>query len=266
VLGWWWVHKRATGWAVSPPDETYGTHREAVGLMGMARNAAILLWRVLDQGRVFVVCLIAALLLLKARRNAPEGYPLKPLLWILVVPMATWALFFIPLSNPIGHRYWMVSYACLALVAAWLLSTLKKPWLRGALSAALLCGLLSGHWWLYPDPIAKGWDSTLAHHDWFVVQRQMDDHLRSKGIVQDICTDFPNLVNHGISRLEPTSFYPQQYLPYQEHKDAGCEWVVQGNVMNGFEKEDLNHLAQHYRLEQEFRSGHVYLRLFRRKQ
>ena len=264
LLHWWAFHYVQTGWLVSPPDETYGTHREAAGIMGMARNVAIMAWRILDQGRVLVVLLLSAMLLMGLGKKAEPAYPFKPALLVVLAPLLTWGIFFIPVTNPIGHRYWMLTYAGLALLAGWLMAGLK-PWLRTLMGSAGVLALLSGHFWLYPDPIAKGWDSTLMHHHWFAVQDQMDDYLRTKGIATGICTEFPNLVNHGHSRLAPTTDYPQQWMPYQELKDHGCGWVVQGNVMNGFEQEDLNRLARQYRLEQEFRSGPVYLRLYARK-
>lgn len=264
VLSWWLVHYRSAGWAVSPPDETYGTHREAAGAMGMLRNLAVMGWRFLDQGRILLWGMIAVLLLAKVSRKAEAAFKLRPLILIFAVLTGTWMVIFVPLSNPIGHRYWMLSFLLGALIVSWLLSCIERKTVRSIAAGMLALAFVSGHFWLYPEPIAKGWDSTLAHVSWFEAQKEMDDYITAAGIREEVCTDFPNVVSRSVSTLDDSLSGRKDLKNFSETGLETCTYVVQSNIMNGFEAGDLTTLQSHYRTEKEIRSGFVFIRLWHR--
>ena len=119
--------------------------------------------------------------------------------------------------------------------------------------------LLSGHFWIYPEPIAKGWDATLAHLPYFQLKQQALDLL---GDVKpnSIGSDFPN--------LRPPS---EEYLEGPSHsifkqKSLGTDTkVLYSNVFNGFSELDMDTLNRDFTVAKQWKSGQVNMILYDRK-
>jgi hypothetical protein len=171
-----------------------------------------------------------------------EKPALRKLLLMFLAPSALLTVLFIPFSNPIGMRYFLVCYLLLMLGVIWLVGQLvAKRWRKWVLSFMGLA-LLSGHFWVYPDNIAKSWDSSLAHVPWFM----MDD--LAKGAFQEgeaekqvLCTDFPMLASRKYSYVTD-----KPGLKWQDIKEMNsinqCDCVLWSNISNGFEGRDMQTL------------------------
>jgi len=235
VLAWFWYHVQVQGWLLSPPAETYGSHREVMGITGILRNLGILGWRWLDYGMVFIwiFLFIAPLLHFKKLKSDYRTYQLT---LVVFLPTLWLALLLIPFSNPIGHRYFTAHFLLLCLLALRQIELVELKWRRWAVPLALGIGLMSGHFLVYPPHIAQGWDSNLAHWAYF----RLDDELQYAPVWEDglACSDFPLLG----SRVER---YLEDGIPhnlFENLHDAGwenCTCILYSNVSNGFSDEQL---------------------------
>lgn len=60
-------------------------------------------------------------------------------------------------------------------------------------SSCFLAALLSGNFWVYPDPIAKGWDASLAYLPYQQMRREMNCFIDAEGIdYAETATSFPS--------------------------------------------------------------------------
>jgi hypothetical protein len=242
TLLWLWAHYRAVGWLLTPPPETYGAHRQVVGVLDMIRNLGIVGWRFLDFGRVGIWLVLLGVLVFSGRPNQIQKSQFRKLLVMFLAPAALLTVLFIPFSNPIGMRYFLVCYLLLMLGVIWLVGQLVakrwRKWVLGFMGLALL----SGHFWVYPDNIAKSWDSSLAHVPWFM----MDD--LAKGVFEEgeaekqvLCTDFPMLASRKYSYVTD-----KPGLKWQDIKEMNtinqCDCVLWSNISNGFEGPEMQKL------------------------
>lgn len=264
-LGWMILHRNETGWLFGAPAGTYGGHRAFAGLGGIMRNAMLISWRILDYGRIFLwIPLLLWFFELLFEKGAFRRSD-KTLWILLLVPLIVLSLFFLPFSNPIGHRYYMVVFffGGMLVIRAWDEWKGRKAHLLGGL--LISAGLLSGHFWVYPSTIAQGWDATLAHQHWYSLRQQADDWVEELGLSErDICSDFPNL---DAEQIMAPGAPERRARPYRSHegKLGDCEWVIQSNVMNGFNDGQLKELEKDYETVRNAGRLGVYVRLLRRK-
>ena len=261
---WLGHHWQVQGWLFTPPPETYGGHREMLGFGGILRNAGIAGWRMLDYGRVFLWVFLGVAVLWKGKRLVREQRMLcTGALW--VVPTLWLLLLLLPFSNPIGHRYFAVGYLAMGLVVLNAIHLLETKWRRWLVPALLGIGLLGGHFWVYPDRIAQGWDASLAYLRFFPLQEQMNGEL--KGLVPSgkvVCADFPLLSEPEMATLEAVD------RPAVEAKEnfgwENCDCMVSTNVSNGYSDAEWLEMADvgKWKLVKEWANGPVFIRLLER--
>lgn len=206
AIAWYLYHWNAQGWLFSPPPETYGGHRELLGPGGWARNGAILGWRWADNGRVFLWLLALGGGLALGWRTVWRLPEVRALRIPALILFGGLGLILLPFSNPIGHRYFMVGYLLLGLLALVVLARFRKPALRWGLGLLVALGLASGHFWVYGGGLANGWDAMLSHRSFFKVQEAVLNHIGLGGIdPQNVCGDFPYLDDLRVSRMQTPS-------------------------------------------------------------
>ncbi|MCB9234153.1 MAG: hypothetical protein H6581_21030 [Bacteroidia bacterium] len=234
-----WHHQKA-GWWLAPPAETYGEHRQLLGLGGMLKNVAVIGWRFLDTGRAWLWLFLLTMLTLGIWRKWNPDPEFKRLVRLFILPSLLLGLIFVPFSNPIGTRYFMGSFLLFGLLVAWIFTRIQSSKIRLVLMIGLGLGLLSGHFWIYPDSISKNWDSTLAHTPYFNQRQNMADFLAENKVdPSQICTDFPNINGFQYTDLQgPDAPFGSKY----ETGWTNCQFVWYSNIFNGFSDQELEDL------------------------
>jgi hypothetical protein len=195
VIIWLAEHYIRTGWIGTSPTGTQ--YWKPVDAFGVARNTVIVVWRLVDYGRLVLVVLACAggILLLLKRIPAEYAATMKRLLIFLCISFLVLMPFLLATNNPIGHRYLLPIVLPLNVLAACAVFALSRERLQQFLSGFCLVCLMSGHFWvfLYPNSLAKGWDSTLAHLPYYGLRREMMAFIARKHLPKDhIRTGFPN--------------------------------------------------------------------------
>ena len=92
--------------------------------------------------------------------------------------------------NTMGHRYYIVSYMLLALLAFMMLREYAHKWV---IYCILIVSLLAGNFIIYPDKMAQGWDASLAQLHYWEVRHDMIEYMDKQGIaIKKTATFFPN--------------------------------------------------------------------------
>ncbi len=254
---WMGLHYRHYGWVLYRHTGPWAANSARVGLAGALRNAGLIGWRLLDFGRV-AVWLTAAVLAWRLWRQRRWPLASRQLALVAAVPLVCISGVVVQYANPIGHRYYLVVYLLVALWVAQQLTELAPAWRRRAYGFCLLM-LLGGHFWVYPDRIAKGWDASLAHLPYFGLRREMLAELARRRIpLAAVGSDYPNAYALRYPDLVDDD------RRFAEKDLRRNRYVLQSNVMNGFGDDELLALQTRWRLLREVRGGQVYFRLYER--
>jgi hypothetical protein len=258
ALGWLLVHYQLAGWVVRSAGSQWAGNASFVGPLGVLRNVALIGWRLLDMGRLALWLAGAVALLTLWRRGWRPGRTTGQLLALWLPPALVLSAVMVWYANPIGHRYYLPVYLLFALLVAHLLAELPRPRLARGLMGLALLGLLSGHFWVYPDHMANGWDSTLAHWPYYRLRHRLISWLDARRIpLAAVGSNFPNLYPlHDVD----LSGDARRFAPVDLRRNR---YVLQSNTMN-FGDAVLDSLQQHWHLRHEERAGQVYFRLYER--
>lgn len=198
--------------------------------MLLLRNGAILLWRLLDFGRIFVWL---GLFLLLRSTNSFKGLQLKS----FALPL-TIALVFFPVvlayAHLSAHRYLLPLFLALHLVLVQVLAASRDVAVAKKIYWGVLVGLALGNAWVYPRTIAQGWDSTLAHVPYYRLRREALGFLENQGIpIDSVGTAFPEI---GPLKYRDLS---DSQAGMQEKNLCTQRYVYDASVMNDFSEEEL---------------------------
>ncbi|MBI1227871.1 MAG: hypothetical protein GC192_21745 [Bacteroidetes bacterium] len=238
-------HWTQTGWIGYHPGSTWAPSFERVDFLGFVKNIAVLIWRMLDFGRVFVWFFIAVICFLRLKiagmkalnfDRQKTGWQLLALSILVFLAIGPTQLFY---KGLLAHRYFLPFFVSLNIVVLYLL---RNKILKTPFAVAALCLVLaSGNLWVYPKKTAMGWDSTLAHLPWYGLIEKMETQLKAAQIpFHHIGTGFPNIGSREIYELngETEGFVEKDF-------DENC-YILYSNVMNEFTDEEIDELEENW--------------------
>ncbi|HRQ51268.1 MAG TPA: hypothetical protein PLR74_12070, partial [Agriterribacter sp.] len=234
VLTFLTLHYAHSGWIGYHANSPWADSFESAGIKGFARNIVVFLFRMVDMGMVFIWAFVGGAIIYYSKGSIPVSKRTKELLllWILCFLVSVLLQFFY--RHSLLHRYLLPLMAITILIFCSVaeerlsLKLFKRVWLFS------LIGLLSGNLWVYPDPIAKGWDATLAHLPYYKLRKEALHFIKEKNIpLGDVNGGFPyNLTGKCIDLSSDTTTYsglPPEQSPY----------VLYSNISNDYTDEQL---------------------------
>ena len=258
---WMLFHYYHTGWILFHPTSPWAGCYERVYGAGVARNIVILLWRMVDYGRLFVWIIPVLAFFMYDRKKLLADRSIQLLLLLLTATL----LFTIPIMlfykilN--GHRYLIPFYYFLSLLSAYLLFINPGfPGTRKILTTVVIAGLISGSFWVYPGKIANGWDATLAHLPYHHLRKEMIGYIEDHKIPFDkIGTGIPNTAAlKYIAVNDDERIFPLADLQRQPY-------IFYSNIFNMFTDAEIDELKNHWVVEKEYRCLQVYVILYRKE-
>jgi hypothetical protein len=222
---------------------------ESPGFKGALFNTLILGWRLIDFGHLFVW--IAAIFCVGHYfRNRPSLPPMAITLAILYVTLLlSVAHAFILHKNLSGHRYLLPVYITFSLlVLSYLYNVVKSTRTRNFFTVLLIFGLLSGNLWIYPDRIAKGWDSTIAYIPYFPLREKMLEYMDKNNISpEETGTCFPNTGQIDEKDLSGDK------RSFAEKDLTSNNYIFYSNIFNDFSDAELKELQEEWVKIEEYR-------------
>jgi len=263
-LSWMLLHYQNTGFFLVTDQSPWAGHHQLAGLKTVFFNGVITVWRFVDFGRILFYGIFILLFFQFFYQKKSLTKKEKILLIWSFVPLFILISILCIRTNPILHRYFMVYFLLHGLCLGVFLfkesfSSLKKTSL-GIISIALL----TGHFWIYPNHIAQGWDASLAHLPYFNLRKKMIRFIEQEEIPYNkITTTFPNINGTYYSDLSKQvwNFIPKHRLPLQQ-----SQYIMQSNIMNDFSEEELKHLTSNqFTKIKSYRKMGVYINLYQRR-
>ncbi len=119
--GWMLFHYQSKGWIAYHPGSPWAGCYELTDGAGFLRNCAIVVWRLLDFGHVFIWIILFLLILPLLKKRIPAGEKFRELIFLLVasVILTLPAMLIYKMLN--GHRYLIPVYFFLSLTVVYLL-------------------------------------------------------------------------------------------------------------------------------------------------
>jgi hypothetical protein len=261
ALSWYYFHYLKTGWMFFVPQTIYKGACEIDGLQGIIRNVMVVGFNLIEYGRIFLwafVC-FALIKLIPAIKHMCKNPSFLQLMAFALIPLFTIAAFVSLVKNPIGPRYFIVIYLNLILLFVYLLKTTNLSKIKKyVISVVVILGLSTGHLWIFPEKVANGWDSTLAHLPYFQLRTQMKDYLvNNKFDVDSIGTRFPISYDYRFTDLSDSSF------SFHNCDLETDKYILYSNIINDFSDEEIDQLKQ-WKLIKEYSNCRIFIRLYQK--
>lgn len=253
VFGWLIWHWMQTGWFTHPPSVNWSTQHELADLDGWIHNFLTIGFRFVDQGRIVVWVILFWVWFTGRWRFNPE---LNKLSGLFLLSTLCLSMIFIPFNNPPGHRYFLFEFVVLSIFSTLVILTAwpYSRWLR----IVILLSFISGHFWIYPENISKGWDSSLAHLSWSEYRQEALEYLRENRIP-------PSYVGTAYPLLHPGRYthLNEEVWSFSEMDLSKNPYILYSNLCNGVSSETLKVLKREWDVEASWGSWPVYYTLFR---
>lgn len=254
----WFVYRKVeTGYWLYAPDFAYLEHRKWADGLRLLKNTLGFALRLADSGRLVVWILFFAAACKMGIRSFLTFIFRSPVALLYLSILFVMLGVTLPLTNPFGDRYFLILYMLFALLTAQMLLQAYKPRAVKLACVAMILVLLSGHAWIYPEKIAKAWDSVLSHVPYYTLRGEMIRYLEEEQIAPaDVAASFP--LNAVFGQTDVTDdrrrFSPLDW--------EGSRYILYSNVYN-WDDDNLRRLhSGRWKLKKEFRKGFVCLQLY----
>ncbi len=252
-------HYLQTGWIITHEHSPWIGCFEAVDFKGFVFNIGILVWRLSDFGRIFywIVLIVFFLLVIRGKQKSDSNIRIMVVLIIVssIVLFPTMLIYKV-LSS---HRYLLPIFILTTMLSGYILFV-KIPQLRYArvVFLILLISMISGNFWIYPDKIAKGWDSTVAHIPYHCLKKKMITYIDTSHILfSEVGSDVPNTYPQKITNLTED----ERYFHLKDIKSD--KYIFYSNVFNMFTDKEVDELKNRWILVKEYRCLQVKVQLYR---
>ncbi|MCD4768867.1 MAG: hypothetical protein K8R35_01705, partial [Bacteroidales bacterium] len=163
-----------------------------VNFQEFIRNILIFGWRLIDFGRIGIWFILLIIIVKLVRRKFTIDRNMKILFLLLISQFIVFFPATILLNNPINHRYLIPFTIPVSIFAIYWTLNFAKHKIR--IVSTLLIVLVSGSFWIYPEKIAQGWDSTPAHWPYYKLREEMIEYISNSNISPDsVGSSFPNI-------------------------------------------------------------------------
>lgn len=250
-----YLHYIDNGWIGYHETSPWAPSFQPVDFAGFLKNMVILVWRLLDFGRIFlwIAGLWLALMYFPKFRKDDK---IKELVVIFMVVIICSAISFLTYKGLNAHRYMLPVYLSFSLLVIYMIfgsDLIKKSWL----SVTLCIGLMSGHLWIYPSHISQGWDASLAHLHYYGLREKVLDDMRTQNItIDEVACVFPN---NSEQRFMDLSNITTKHSAF-DHTTS--KYVLYSNVYNDFTDEDKKVLDQQYKILSHHQKMGVFMTLY----
>ncbi|MFK7937337.1 MAG: ArnT family glycosyltransferase [Saprospiraceae bacterium] len=240
-------HYQQTGWIGYHADSSWAPSFAKVDFSGFIKNIAVLGWRLLDFGRVFVWIAVFIGIGIGWKKGKlsffkqPRIYQLLLLGVILFLTLTPSLLLHKFLS---AHRYLLPIMIWLNVLAYYLIVHVieNKKW-KKILSGLVIAGLLTGNLWIYPKTFSQGWDSTLAHLPHYELRAEVLQFLQQQNIsLAQVGTAFPEI---GALKYKDLTERTEGML---EKDLSQQQYVYFSNIMNDFSDTEIATLERKWQV------------------
>lgn len=252
------VHYYLKGWVGTHAGSPWAPSFAKVGWLGVAKNLLIFGWRLFDLGHIFI---LAPAFIIIYRLTGQDFLNKKQRQIVLLLVFTL--IFLIPqvvFSGLMAYRYFLPIYLSGTLITFYGLYYFLRHRIYATITAVLLIlGLFTGHFWVYPRYMARGWDSSLAYLPYSELIDKAKGYLNKMEIpYSSVGTAFPNLRSEYFTHLN------NNRRIFKEKDLEQDVFILYSNVMNDFTEAEIKTLFAEWNVVQGWKKGAVEVILFKK--
>ncbi len=234
-LIWHFIGK---GWIAFHDDSPWAGSFEKVGINGFIWNIGLYIWRLIDFGRI-IWWLILIPMVPFILNNLKQDKKLKQLVILCILFLLLFPLNMLVHTYLMQHRYFLPTYLVIALVVLYLIHLRK---ISTPILPVVLAFLLAGNFIVYPDKVAQGWDSTLAHLPYYKLRSDAIDYLKQEQIPLDsVKSWFPNMASEKFISLNG------QESAFSSKELEQVEYCLYSNIFNDIKDHEYDALRDSWK-------------------
>ncbi len=251
ITCWYGYHYSQTGWLMSTNATGWSNQRGFVNGMGLFKNAASIGRCFFDLG-IFILTILSLIYFIRIRK-------INTFTLLALIPFLMFSISFLPFSNPINHRYYLIVYVLMLPIVIQFLSEKK---IMFSILTVLILWL--GNLQIYPVPISNGWDCTLAHLSYFKNREKASFILEyhTKFINKSIGTVFPmNASEYQLNMIKDLD-NSVKILNVNGKSIDSIDYILFSNIGNDFSDEQIYQLNK-WKSIADWKNGQVFIVLYK---
>ncbi|MDG1527967.1 MAG: hypothetical protein P8I51_05330 [Polaribacter sp.] len=240
------------GWLQTHPDSPWAGYWHFADFEFFIRNCIVLIWRYLDFGRIFIFLFLSSSLLFFGKKVF-QSKKNKQLILLAITSVLFIVITVLIATNAFGHRYFIVSYILLILLAFKILQKLYNE--KKLMYSFLFIGLLTGNLWMYPKNLSQGWNATLGHLPYHSLRIEAIDYLNENNInIEEVSSFFPN---YNVLDFIDFKGDKRSFAKFKTNK----KYVFYASVYNLTDDEQKS-LANHYTVLKQFHKFNTTIKIY----
>ena len=264
VVAWFVYQYLHLGYFIYPKHSHWSQGEGFFGNFSqMLRSLAVSGGRLLDNGHIIGWTILLFCLFIIRREKLPFTTAQSKLLLTLIVSAVLFPAALMLRDAPNMHRYFIPVYLLLWLAVLAFIEVLQ-PITQKIVVILSLAALLSGHWWVYPYPIANSWDNTLATLPYFKLNAQADIVISNLNTSKKITvgTEFPLYAAPKYKDLTDLVVDGLMDIGEFSGKRDTVPYFLWSNVSNDFPPELHDSLSQYCNVLWQGQDGFIKMTLF----
>ncbi|MBK7873786.1 MAG: hypothetical protein IPJ74_25570 [Saprospiraceae bacterium] len=255
------IHYQQAGWIGYHPDSPWSPSFARVDAKGFFKNIAVLGWRILEFGRIFIWIILIIILLQKKFQDWWQDATFRSLFSLFIFSILLLTPSLLLHQGLSAQRYLLPIYLSLTFLVFYLIfNYLQYKKNRSIAFMIAFVGLSTGNLWIYPDKISQGWDATLAHLPYYQLRTQMLDFIEQQGIPPDsIGTAFPEI---GPFKFKDLSDRTEGFVEKDLQKQ---DYILYSNVMNDFSDAEIDKLQKNWTLIKQLKKRGIRAELYHKR-
>lgn len=259
LVGYYSYFLIARGWFFtnSPYAEHYALPDS---LQKIIAHLAGFVIRLIENGRIFIWLLGLYITYRTIKTKSFLDNKSKVLFLFLVLLTGLYVLFVFITQMPFSPRYFMPLYFMLTiLVLQGVIKFMNEKNIRLVFIMVLFFEL-TGHFWIYPEKVAKSWESTLAHLPYYELREECFNYIDSQKL------DY-NEISAGFCLYGNRRFIELNNKVTHIGSKPDRKYFIYSNISN-LEDEIVDELKNKTRWEQitEFKKGYVFIRIYQKQE
>ncbi len=231
-------HWQNKGWIAFHGNSPWSDSFQSVGINGFMYNLGLVIWRILDFSRIFVFVLVFTLVVW--RRNSLTEVVKKTKPWLILLACLTICIIpnLVLFQQLTAHRYLLPIILVLLVICILIIEEcIDGIKLKHGFYVCIICLMLSGNFWIYPDKIAQGWDSSLAHLPYYNLRSQVIHYLEKENIaLSSVSSVFPDVSESKFYNPKDNKTNPFKSFPCKD-----CQFILWSNIHNDYSDKQLDH-------------------------
>jgi hypothetical protein len=209
-----------------------------------------------ENGR-FIVWIIGFIGIYFVLKRRIKLLPIEKTLFVLLLILLGLCLLLVVATQiTFSARYFVPQFFILTILVLLGISKLKSKRNSKLIYILILTFELTGHFWVYPDKIAKSWDSTLAHVPYYELRKECFEYIDSLDI------DY-NEISAGFCLYGNRRFVELKHEDKTVGTDPNHKYFIYSNISNvedSFAEELKN--RTYWKPLKKFEKGFVFIELY----